>query len=70
MLGTACLFSGCAALSYQILWTREIALDLRGRVNWLTIQVGNYSGRPTDAQIEWIARFEGLAEGLFQRLPG
>jgi hypothetical protein len=45
-------------------------LNLRGRVNWLTIQVGNYSGRPTGAQIEWIAKFEELAEGLLQRLDG
>jgi hypothetical protein len=26
-------------------------------MNWFTIQVGNYSGRPTPAQIEWIDKF-------------
>ena len=30
-------------------------VNLPGRVNWLTIQVGNNSGRPTAAQAEWIA---------------
>ena len=32
-------------------------LNLRGKMNWFTIQVGNYSGRPTPAQIEWIDKF-------------
>ena len=26
-------------------------------MNWLTIQVGNYSGTPTAAQMEWIGTF-------------
>jgi photosystem II stability/assembly factor-like uncharacterized protein len=29
-------------------------VNLPGRITWLTIQVGNYSGRPTAAQQEWI----------------
>ena len=32
-------------------------VNLPGRLNWLTIQVGNYSGRPTAAQMEWIATY-------------
>jgi hypothetical protein len=32
-------------------------VNLPGRVNWLTIQVGNNSGRPTKAQSEWIRKF-------------
>jgi len=32
-------------------------VNLPGRINWLTIQVGNYSGRPTAAQAEWIATY-------------
>jgi hypothetical protein len=37
-------------------------VNLPGRVNWLTIQVGNYSGRPTAAQSEWIAEYARQAE--------
>jgi photosystem II stability/assembly factor-like uncharacterized protein len=43
-------------------------VNVAGRIDWLTIQVGNYTGRPTDAQIEWIGRFEETAEGLLRRL--
>ena len=32
-------------------------LNLPGRINWLTIQVGNHSGRPTPAQMKWIATY-------------
>jgi hypothetical protein len=31
-------------------------------VNWLTIQVGNNSGRPTKAQSEWIKTYAAQAE--------
>jgi hypothetical protein len=37
-------------------------VNLPGRINWLTIQVGNYSGRPTAAQLEWIAIYAKQAE--------
>ncbi len=37
-------------------------VNLPGRVNWLTIQVGNYSGRPTAAQMEWIATYAAQAQ--------
>ena len=44
------------------------ALNLRGKINWLRIQVGSYTGRPTPAQHDWIARFaadgDRLAHGL------
>ncbi|MBZ5626906.1 MAG: hypothetical protein LAQ69_50760 [Acidobacteriia bacterium] len=33
-------------------------LNLRRRLTWLVDQVQNYSGRPTQAQLEWIAIFE------------
>jgi hypothetical protein len=36
-------------------------VNLPGRINWLTIQVGNYSGRPTAAQMEWIATYAAQA---------
>ncbi len=34
-------------------------VNLAGRLNWLTIQVGNYSGPPTAAQADWIERYAG-----------
>ncbi len=37
-------------------------VNLPGRINWLTIQLGNYSGRPTAAQLEWIAIYNKQAE--------
>jgi hypothetical protein len=43
-------------------------LNLRGKMNWLTIQVGNYSGRPTPAQMEWIGRFGEDRDRLVARL--
>jgi hypothetical protein len=39
-------------------------VNLPGRVNWLTIQVGNYSGRPTAAQSEWIAAYAKQTEAV------
>jgi len=51
-------------------------VNLPGRINWLTIQVGNYSGRPTKAQMEWIATYAkqttevvAALEGIRRRLP-
>lgn len=52
-----------------------------GRINWLTIQVGKYSGRPTAAQVEWIerdtqmtnetaAKLEAVEAGSLARLNG
>lgn len=37
-------------------------VNLPGRINWLTIQVGNYSGRPTAAQMTWIATYAVQAQ--------
>ena len=37
-------------------------VNLAGRLNWFTIQVGNYSGRPTAAQWEWIERYAAQVE--------
>ena len=31
-------------------------VNLPGRLNWLTIQVGNNSSAPTAAQMEWIGK--------------
>jgi photosystem II stability/assembly factor-like uncharacterized protein len=45
-------------------------LNLRGKLNWLTIQVGGYSGRPTNAQIEWIGRFNDQLDKLLTQLDG
>ena len=39
-------------------------VNLPGRINWLTIQVGNYSGKPTAAQLEWIATYAKQAEEI------
>ena len=36
-------------------------VNLPGRINWLTIQVGNYAGRPTTAQSEWIDTYSQMA---------
>ena len=43
-------------------------VNLPGRVNWLTIQVGNYSGKPTAAQAEWIATYAKQAEEVMRAL--
>lgn len=43
-------------------------VNLAGRINWLTIQVGNYSGPPTAAQREWIDRYSGEADDYAARL--
>ena len=43
-------------------------LNLRGKINWLQIQVGNYSGRPTAAQLEWIDRFAVESDRLTRAL--
>jgi len=43
-------------------------LNLMIRVNELTEEVGNYSGRPTQAQVEWIAMFEVQVQQVLNRL--
>jgi photosystem II stability/assembly factor-like uncharacterized protein len=43
-------------------------VNLPGRINWLTIQVGNYSGRPTAAQMEWIATYARQADEVLALL--
>lgn len=43
-------------------------VNLAGRLNWFTIQVGNYSGRPTAAQWEWIERYAAQVEEYSARL--
>jgi photosystem II stability/assembly factor-like uncharacterized protein len=43
-------------------------VNLGSRVNWLTIQVGNYTGRPTAAQMEWIARWSRMTDEYVNRL--
>jgi hypothetical protein len=43
-------------------------VNLPGRINWLTIQVGNYSGRPTAAQAEWIATYAKQTEAVVAAL--
>jgi photosystem II stability/assembly factor-like uncharacterized protein len=42
-------------------------VNLPGRINWLTIQVGNYSGRPTAAQMEWIKTYADQTDALMRR---
>ncbi|HUJ31029.1 MAG TPA: hypothetical protein VLY23_07090 [Candidatus Acidoferrum sp.] len=43
-------------------------LNLASRVNQLAEEVGNYSGRPTVAQEEYIGVFEGQVRGVVARL--
>jgi len=43
-------------------------VNLPARVNWLTIQVGKYSGRPTRAQSEWIAKYASETDGIVKLL--
>jgi hypothetical protein len=43
-------------------------VNLPGRINWLTIQVGNNSGRPTAAQTEWITRYAEQADAVVRAL--
>ena len=45
-------------------------VNLSGRINWLTIQVGNYSGRPTAAQMAWITTFRDQTEQYDTQLAG
>ena len=37
-------------------------------MNWLTIQVGNNSGKPTKAQSEWIAKYAADADQVLRAL--
>jgi photosystem II stability/assembly factor-like uncharacterized protein len=41
--------------------------NLPGRINWLTIQAGNYSGRPTIAQMEWIATYADQTDSVLRQ---
>jgi photosystem II stability/assembly factor-like uncharacterized protein len=43
-------------------------VNLPGRINWLTIQVGNYSGKPTSAQMEWITTYAKQADEVIRAL--
>jgi hypothetical protein len=43
-------------------------MNLPGRMNWLTIQVGNNSSPPTAAQMEWIGTFAEQAASAIARL--
>jgi photosystem II stability/assembly factor-like uncharacterized protein len=43
-------------------------VNLPARVNWLTIQVGNNSGRPTAAQMEWIGTFADQTSAAVSKL--
>jgi photosystem II stability/assembly factor-like uncharacterized protein len=43
-------------------------MNLPSRMNWLTIQVGNNSGAPTAAQMEWIGTFAEQAASAIARL--
>ncbi|HXW56017.1 MAG TPA: hypothetical protein VEJ67_09730 [Candidatus Cybelea sp.] len=45
-------------------------LNLTIRVNELAEEVGNYSGRPTEAQEEYIGVFDGQLQGVLKRLEG
>jgi hypothetical protein len=42
--------------------------NLPARLNWLTIQVGNNSGVPTAAQMEWIGKYSEQAASAIGRL--
>jgi hypothetical protein len=43
-------------------------VNLPARLNWLTIQVGNNSGSPTAAQMEWIGKYAEQAASAIARL--
>ena len=43
-------------------------VNLPGRINWLTIQVGNYSGKPTPAQMKWIAEYSAEVDRYVKQL--
>ena len=43
-------------------------VNLPGRLNWLTIQVGNNSGKPTAAQMEWIGKYAEQTETVVSKL--
>jgi photosystem II stability/assembly factor-like uncharacterized protein len=43
-------------------------VNLPGRINWLTIQVGNNSGPPTKAQSEWIHKYAAETAVVVTRL--
>jgi hypothetical protein len=43
-------------------------VNLPSRLNWMTIQVGNNSGRPTAAQMEWIGKYAELTNAAIAQL--
>jgi photosystem II stability/assembly factor-like uncharacterized protein len=43
-------------------------VNLPARLNWLTIQVGNNSGAPTEAQMEWVGTFAEQAAHAIAKL--
>jgi hypothetical protein len=43
-------------------------VNLPGRITWPTIQVGNYSGPLTAAQMEWVGKFSEQAGSAIDRL--
>ena len=43
-------------------------VNLPGRLNWLTIQVGNNSGAPTAAQMEWIGKYADQTAAAIAKL--
>lgn len=43
-------------------------LNLRGKIAWMSTQVQNYTGRPTQVQLEYTANFEQQLQPLLQRL--
>jgi photosystem II stability/assembly factor-like uncharacterized protein len=43
-------------------------VNLPSRLNWLTIQVGNNSGRPTAAQMEWIGKYADQTAAAIAKL--
>jgi photosystem II stability/assembly factor-like uncharacterized protein len=56
--------TGCSGLSIDA----NDPNTLFGPRTWLVDQVQNYSGRPTDAQVEWIGIFESQLKPLLLRL--
>jgi hypothetical protein len=45
-------------------------LNLKQRLSWMLIQVPNYTGRPTPAQVEWISTLDREIQQVLKRLDG
>jgi hypothetical protein len=64
----ACRNCSCIPLYFDQPTRRSRARQPAGADHWLTIQVGNYSGKPTPAQMPWIATYSSDVDRYARQL--